>query len=154
MSKVRVVMAEYEGSDTGLLEVIRSFVPAASAMAPVALAAPVEVSRLAALPAPVEVSVPAATPRRQVKRQTGRKKVTEAASKPTESAEAPVFNAGGSNDTIMRMLKARPMTSGELIKASGLTAPTVYTALSMMRERGFIETREDPADAQKKNYWK
>lgn len=44
---------------------------------------------------------------------------------------------------IAALLKKKPMTSGELIQATKRTAPSIYSALSLMRKAGQIETSDD-----------
>lgn len=70
----------------------------------------------------------------------------------------PIEKNTGRFDPILRLLEKRPLSSGDVHKAlessSGkkLTTGSVYQALSELRTKGILETREDPADGQRKNF--
>ena len=85
--------------------------------------------------------------------QGGESAQAEAAPATPDAPEAVTFTSGGTKDKVMKLLQAKPMGSGDLIKASGLTSPMVYTALTTMRKAGQVETKEDPTDGMRKNYW-
>jgi hypothetical protein len=51
-------------------------------------------------------------------------------------------------------LEVGPMTSAELIQATGCIEAAIYKELKQMREDGTVEMAVDPADGQRKNYLK
>lgn len=96
---------------------------------------------------------------------------TDPAPAPKKARSAPAPKPGTGNhyvepiekntwrfDPILRLLEKRPLSSGDVHKAlessSGkkLTTGSVYQALSELRTKGILETREDPADGQRKNF--
>jgi len=56
-----------------------------------------------------------------------------------------------SNAIIELIRKAEPLTSGEIIARLKTTPPSVYSQLSVMRERGIVETRVSPEDGIRRN---
>jgi DNA-binding transcriptional ArsR family regulator len=106
----------------------------------------------AELPPAVEPeSEPAAAPakRRQFTRKNKRPPTAEpAAGELQANGRLP----GGNQQTLLRLIQKRAYSSGELIERTGLSAGTVYGALNVMRSKGLIETREDEADGQRKNF--
>jgi len=59
--------------------------------------------------------------------------------------------AGTREAEILALLKKRPMTSYDIVQATKATNAAIYTVLSVMRKKGLIETREDPATGEKVN---
>lgn len=55
-------------------------------------------------------------------------------------------------DQISSLLCKRPMTSGELVGAIRADSSFIYRTLARMRLEKDVETREDPADGQRKNF--
>ncbi len=58
---------------------------------------------------------------------------------------------GPTQQRIIAALTREPMTSGELIKRLGFPSGAVYSSLSILRQRGLVETFVDEADGQRKN---
>jgi DNA-binding MarR family transcriptional regulator len=73
------------------------------------------------------------------------------ASSPAPQADGEPKETGPSQERILAVLERGAMTSGEIIKRTGLKAAAVYTALGVMRGRGLIEGFTDPEDGQRKN---
>jgi predicted Rossmann fold nucleotide-binding protein DprA/Smf involved in DNA uptake len=97
----------------------------------------------APLPAPVVEHIRQLAPPRQTRATPNNHKPATTATPPTDST---------TGQTLRSILTKGPHTSAHLIRASGLTAPSVYTWLSAARKQGIVETREDPADGYKKNF--
>ncbi len=135
MSKIRVIIADYEGSDAGVLDLLRAFLPGVSEEpAPVLLPA----ASAPALPAPPAKPKP-------VKRA----QKTEAPATKGEPADAPL---DALSERIALTLQRGPMASGDLIRTLKAKPADVYYRLARMREAGVIESREDGTDGQRKNY--
>lgn len=68
-----------------------------------------------------------------------------------QEAPAPARAANGeTQNALLQLLAKGPLTSAELIAKSKLTPPSVYSALSNLREAGRIETRDD--EGTRKNF--
>ena len=144
MSRVRVVMAEVEGSDQAVADALRMFAEKVVGGAPAAaIAAPV-----AEAPAPLALPAAAAAPK---VRRGGRRKQSAAAV--TEKPAAPAETGGKTRQAILAELRKGPRTSGELIKLTGLSGPSVYTELGVMRKAMVVESRPD-SDGIQKNFLK
>lgn len=141
MSKIRVIFAEYEGSESGVLEILRAFVPGGAS-------APKEI---AAVPDPPAAPVLLEAPKRKASAKPARP--AKRAKAEAAASEAPQFAPGGAADLVRACLEKKPMASGDLIKATKATPPAVYTALTAMRRANLIETRVDDADGMRKNFW-
>lgn len=138
MSKVRVVMAEMEGSDEAVLGAIRSFVG----------------EQVAAPPpmAPEEIEAPAAAPVRALPAPpvARRAKAGRAAAVPAVPA-APAVEDGPVVEAIVAALRKGPRTSGEVIQLSGYSSGSVYPALKKLRDAGRVDMVGDESDGQRRN---
>lgn len=72
-------------------------------------------------------------------RRVGRPRKT----KPVEQSERTMPTAGSAPQVLLALIRKKPQTSGELIEASKLAPGTVYTALSLMKNEGMIESRKN-----------
>jgi hypothetical protein len=82
-------------------------------------------------------------------------KATKAGRKPRRAATPVEIAPAGSAtvaEQVLTALRKRPMTSGELIEQIKSHPSAVYGALKNLRTDKKVETREDPTDAQRKNY--
>lgn len=167
MNRVRVVIAEMEGSDEAVLAAIRTCVGSAPTFT-------TNLETPAALPAPKELQIDTGTQddqlasgfvaevRETLKRGVSNKKKGKQAKPPKSSGNGVARAAGHETDDegptpaqtpIYERLKKGPMTSGEVIKAfPALNAGNVYSILNGLRNNRFIETRVDEADGQNKNF--
>ncbi len=160
MSAVRIIVAEVEGSPEMIQQVLGQVVDrfrgsGSSPELPPALPPPP--SPVPELPAsPVTLRSPELqerpTRRKAAKRPAKfkfKKEALPSRSTPVERSERPL----GETDQKLRGLLARgPQTSGELIRLSGLSAPTVYTWLTAGRKSNLIDTRVDEKDGLRKNF--
>ena len=146
MAKVRVVMVDLEGADEtvkgavmGLLGRIGPPVEMVHGVSLAGLAATAEPLRLPAVPA---------------KRRGGPAKAcpTTVPAEIGSRAQA-LRGAEELRGAIPMLLKKRgALTSKEIIDATKATPSTVYQQLARLREAGVIETREDAADGERKNF--
>lgn len=150
MNKVRIAIAEMEGSDEAVLEAIRTCVglPKTNGLA-------IAESPARALPPPsIEArptpEVVSEKPARRSANGNGKppRRVAHMAGHETEgpvptNAEGPLYER----------LKKGALTSGELIKLFPQVSPaSVYSNLNSLRKKELIETRIDDSDGQRKNY--
>jgi len=153
MSKVRVVMAEMEGTDSAVLDAIRSFVLAKMGGTETAAVVAIEGANgngaqvVKALPAG---EAPNGNGQVARKKYVRRKKETLPDGR---GSEMPPVREGSTRQMVMAALKKRPMTSAELIRELKLTPPQVYTTLTEFRKAMVIETRAD-GDGTRKNFVK
>lgn len=69
-------------------------------------------------------------------------------------APAPADKPDALSEQILAQLGKRGMSSAEIIKATAAKAGDVYYRLDKLRKAGAVVTREDDADAVRKNYLK
>lgn len=145
MAKVRVVLAEVEGSD----EIVgRAIYDALARFNQPAEATPVLIQAAEEWPI-LETAAPAGleSSRRRKLRQSAETTAARAAATPPASAELTV------GEQILALLKKRPLVTGDILKAlPAVTSGTVYQSLVNLRKGGRIETREDESDGYKKNF--
>ena len=146
MSKVRVVMAELDGTDAAVLAAIRSFLPGAvDAPAAPSVERTIEAPKVQEIAAPPVAATAAPVAAKREKKKTGRWPMSPL-------SEPKGARADAAPAKVAALLAVRPMTSGELIKALPEFAPSaVYAALSGFRAQGKIRMIEDPETVQKKN---
>jgi hypothetical protein len=141
-----VVIVEGEVSDE-MVRAVTSLMTGRAAAAPVAAVAAAPVTEAPRL-------LPAAPARRA---GAGKLKHTPPKAE-GEGGEAGVESLANGRDpgqrlAVLGMLRRRPMTSGELLKAFPTVRPShMYYLLSAMRKEGTIRVSEDQADGQRKNY--
>lgn len=141
-------------SDAAMLAAIRSLVGGGTKVeiAPV-MCSTAEVESPAAVEAAAETPAEAAPPRRVQAKPVAKKKGRPKAA-PVAADVVKLPEEATAGERVLALLKKAPMTSGELVKAAGVSSGSVYAALSAMRQRGEIETREDETDGYRKNFLK
>ena len=144
MSRMRVLMIEAELADAAMLQqMIGGFLePVASQ--PVAIEpAAHPVPQLAAAPEPAKPKV-------------GRPKAKPAPGGGPPKAAAPARVApaedGSTRTIIIEALRKKPMISGEVIAATGLSKSQVYSMLNILRNEGVVESRKDDDSIYPKQY--
>lgn len=148
MSKVRVVIAEMEGSDEAVLAAIRTCVGAAPTVGVTQELAPAS-PPVAAIAEPTGTQDDNLSPafvnavRKQLKRAKKPPKATVQEEDPCTPGQKPFLD----------LLRKAPLTSGEVLGHFPKMSPaSVYAQLGAMRKAGIIETRRDPADGESKNF--
>lgn len=141
MAKVRVVLAEVEGTDEAVQSVLSQFIDqvTAAAVAP-ELPAPAEAPKPALISPPAIAEAPK-PPRHNGHARPKTKPETKALEKRT--SEKPP-EPGATRTRILDALRKRPMTSGEVMKETGLPNSTVYSMLNILRGEGKVISKPDP----------
>lgn len=138
MSKVRLVLAELEGSDATVLDAIRLVVGPQIAGALMAVTAAAEIPVVAAIaPAAVEVAEePAAAPGPKL----AKPKLPKKAKKPGAEVGTPI------RDRVVALLSNGRKTAADLVRAleRECSGPTVYAALKVLREAGRVRSVDNP----------
>lgn len=133
-NRVRVVVIEAEGSDAILGQVLASalaarFDGAAEQPAPALPSPPVEQDRRALSPAPA-------------KREGGPAARRKAAARQAPPKQEAAVDAG-TREKILAALEKKPMNSGDVVRATGLSKSNVYSMLHILRKEGVVESREE-----------
>lgn len=74
------------------------------------------------------------------------------ASAPAKPAEPEAHEYGPTTEKILAALKDGPLTSGEIVKRTGMTTSCVYSTLSVLRSRGIVRSAECDEDGVRKNW--
>ena len=146
MAKVRVVMVNLEGADETVDRAVAG-VLAIALRAGDPASAPAEAAPMVA----AREEMPRLLPTAPAKRRRGRAKACPAPE--AKARRASPEGAALPASVIEGVLRKRPMTSGEVIRAiHGAKPADLYFRLGQMRKQGTVETREDPADGDRKNF--
>ena len=165
MANVRVVMIQAEGTDVVMSDLFRKLLASEIGMggSTAGMAALEPKPGLAIAEALVKSAEQARVPAMPAAEKTfqknrgGRKSKRASLAPAAATAAAPLRRTRAVQEDaapakVVELLKKRPMTTGELIKAlPECTAPTIYSALSQFRAQGKIRMIEDPETIQKKN---
>ncbi len=144
MSKVRVVMAELEGSDEAVLDAIRSAMGGAPSIQGLGTVG----TPLAALAVVRELPPPAPPKHKLGKRKTKQPRPVV----PAASAPVPADGATAAPAQVYAELRNGPMTSGQLIKRLPKLNPgSIYAVLSNLRKTGEVCVLPNPAGPGKIN---
>lgn len=129
-NKLRVIVIDAEGSDEAVSRVLQGFAGTlAGPRVETALSPPI-LPEVKELPAPV------------VKHRGRPRAKAPAQAKST----APANGADDSQRAaIIAVLEKKPLTPGDLIKATGLPGPSVYTVLSALRKEGVVRSMKSDA---------
>jgi len=129
MAKLRIVFGEVEGDDAAVNAAIRVLSEALNGKPPsVAVQSPII--------APAQIAAP-------LKRGRGRPRKTAAIGPGQDS---------GAMAACLESLKKGGKTSGEILATVKASAPSIYSALSILRKQGRIVSRADEVDGQRKNF--
>lgn len=139
MSRVRIVLAEIDGSDAAVQAAINSFIgrfgaqDAGGADRVEAIAASVITPAIEAPAAPAPVK----------QRRTSGKEIAEKSQSSAAAAPAADSRLSPCEEKLLAILAKGPRSSADLVRDSGYTSGTVYPALKHLRDLGRVSTGAD-----------
>jgi hypothetical protein len=147
MSRVRVLMAEIDGSDEAVRDAVTSFPSRSEGSAPLrAVAASDFLPELSAHALPGLAAVQ--KPRRgrpPGKRSAKPAKLGKRAASPAKTGDSGALSPCAQK--LIELLRKGPRTSVDLVTESGYKNPSVYTTLAALRNSGIVKTEaigDDP----------
>jgi hypothetical protein len=142
MNKVRVILIEADGSDAIMSQALAGFLAALH---------PAETPLPPPIPSrPTLELIPSAAPAPAIAERV--KPVRVKARQGRLPLAKPDANDGNTRAAVIAALSKRPMTSSELIKETGLTAPAIYSMTGYMRNQGELESKQDDSSIYKKHH--